>query len=71
MTTAYLLAIAFGVFLFAGVGSYAAGAVTWKSAHTGYLGDDWHRRERRRAYRWFAVCAVCWLSVVGLWLAVR
>lgn len=66
-----LFASAITALLVASIGAYALGAVTLKSARTGYLGGDWHRREYRRAYGWFALCGGCWLGVGLLWLAIR
>ena len=69
--TAYALGGLFSVLLLGGMIAAACAAVTFQDARTGDLGDDWHRREFRRAYRWFALCAGCWLGVALLWLAVR
>jgi hypothetical protein len=69
--TGYLLAGTFAILLLGGAVAYLFGSVTLRDARTGFLGADWHRRAYHRAYGWFALCAVCWLAVAGLWLAVR
>ena len=69
--TGYLLAGVFSVLMLGGAGAYVFGSVTLREARTGYLGADWHRRQFRRAYGWFTLCAVCWLALAGIWLAVR